>query len=116
MKLRPNGLQSADVVGCEWGGLRLPQNRCEVRGSENGKAATRLSGLTCRVYYRTNRIGGVSLQFGGGSMAPLKVGEIAPDFEVPAVIGTEKVTVKLSDYRGKKNVLLAFYPLDWTPV
>lgn len=48
-------------------------------------------------------------------MAPLKVGEMAPDFEVPAVIGSEKVAVKLSDYRGKKNVLLAFYPADWTP-
>jgi peroxiredoxin len=49
-------------------------------------------------------------------MAALKVGEMAPDFEVPAVVGTEKDTLKLSDYRGKKNVLLAFYPLDWTPV
>ncbi len=48
-------------------------------------------------------------------MAPLKVGETAPDFELPAVIGSEKVTAKLSDYRGKKNVLLAFYPADWTP-
>ncbi len=47
-------------------------------------------------------------------MAPLKVGEMAPDFEVPAVKGTEKATIKLSDYRGK-NVLLAFYPADWTP-
>ena len=49
-------------------------------------------------------------------MPPLKVGEIAPEFEVPAVIGTEKTSVKLSDYRGKKNVLLAFYTADWTPV
>lgn len=48
-------------------------------------------------------------------MALLKVGEMAPDFEVAAVIGSEKVTVNLSDYRGKKNVLLAFYPADWTP-
>jgi peroxiredoxin len=24
--------------------------------------------------------------------------------------------VKLSDYRGKKNVVLCFYPLDWSPV
>jgi peroxiredoxin len=49
-------------------------------------------------------------------MGALKVGEMAPDFEVPAVTGTEKTTLKLSDFRGKKNVLLAFYPLDWTPV
>ena len=49
-------------------------------------------------------------------MPPLKVGETAPDFSVPAVIGTEKSDFKLSDYRGKKNVVLEFYPLDWTPV
>ncbi len=49
-------------------------------------------------------------------MAPLKVGDQAPDFEVPAVVGNEKMTFRLSDYRGKQNVVLAFYPLDWTPV
>lgn len=46
----------------------------------------------------------------------LQSGETAPDFEVSAVIGDERTRVKLSDYRGKKNVVLAFYPLDWTPV
>ena len=46
----------------------------------------------------------------------LNVGEKAPDFEVPAVIGDKKEKLKLSDFRGKKNVVLAFYPLDWTPV
>lgn len=46
----------------------------------------------------------------------LKVGDMAPDFELPAVIGDEKTKFKLSDYRGKKNVVIAFYPLDWTPV
>ena len=46
----------------------------------------------------------------------LKVGDEAPDFEVPALIGKEKSKFKLSDFRGKKNVMIAFYPLDWTPV
>ncbi len=46
----------------------------------------------------------------------LQVGEMAPDFELPAVIGKERHTLRLSDYRGKKNVVLSFYPLDWTPV
>jgi peroxiredoxin len=46
----------------------------------------------------------------------LKVGDAAPDFDVPAVLGDERVRVKFSDYKGKKNVVLAFYPLDWTPV
>jgi peroxiredoxin len=47
---------------------------------------------------------------------PLNVGDQAPDFEVPAVTGDKKDKFKLSDLRGKKNVVLAFYPLDWTPV
>lgn len=46
----------------------------------------------------------------------LKVGEMAPDFEVPAVVGDKRQKVKLSDFKGKKHVVLAFYPLDWTPV
>jgi peroxiredoxin len=46
----------------------------------------------------------------------LKVGDIAPDFSVPAVLGQEKLRVALSEYRDKKNVVIAFYPLDWTPV
>lgn len=49
-------------------------------------------------------------------MAALKAGETAPDFEVPALIGGVKKRFKLSDCRGKKNVVLAFHPLNWTPV
>jgi peroxiredoxin len=47
----------------------------------------------------------------------VKVGDMAPDFTLPAAKGTtdsDKVT--LSDYRGKKNVVIAFFPLAWTPV
>lgn len=44
----------------------------------------------------------------------LKVGDEAPDFELPGHRGGEKV--KLSDLRGNKNVVVVFYPLDWTPV
>ena len=46
----------------------------------------------------------------------LKVGEAAPDFSVTAVTRERQSTFKLSDLRGQKNVILAFYPLDWTPV
>ena len=49
-------------------------------------------------------------------MATLNVGDEVPDFELPAVVGNIKTQFKLSDYRGKKNVVLAFYPADWTPV
>lgn len=49
-------------------------------------------------------------------MVPLKVGEMAPDFDLPACTGETKHRLRLSDFRGKKNVVLAFHPLDWTPV
>ncbi|MFD1708278.1 thioredoxin-dependent thiol peroxidase [Siminovitchia sediminis] len=42
----------------------------------------------------------------------VKEKELAPDFKLPASNGKE---VSLSDYRGKKNVLLYFYPKDMTP-
>ena len=48
-------------------------------------------------------------------MPALKAGETAPDSELPAVTGKHKQNFKLSDYRDKKNVVLAFYPLDWSP-
>ncbi|MFX0011271.1 MAG: peroxiredoxin [Candidatus Hermodarchaeota archaeon] len=43
----------------------------------------------------------------------LKVGDMAPDFTLPAQDGKK---IKLSDFRGKKNIMLAFYPQDFTPV
>lgn len=43
----------------------------------------------------------------------LQVGDVAPDFELPA---SGNRVVKLSDFRGKKNVLLAFYPFAFSPV
>lgn len=46
-------------------------------------------------------------------MAIPKVGDVAPDFTLPATI---EESVTLSQYRGRKNVVLAFYPFDWSPV
>ena len=43
----------------------------------------------------------------------LKVGDSSPDFSLPSTLGEN---VSLSSFRGKKNVLLLFYPLDWSPV
>jgi peroxiredoxin len=43
----------------------------------------------------------------------LQPGEQAPDFELRSHKGG---TVKLSDFRGRKNVVLAFHPLAFTPV
>ncbi|KAE9465634.1 hypothetical protein C3L33_02458, partial [Rhododendron williamsianum] len=42
------------------------------------------------------------------------VGNLAPDFEAEAVFDQEFIKVKLSDYIGKKYVILFFYPLDFT--
>ncbi len=55
------------------------------------------------------------------SIWKLNVGDEAPDFELPATgegagKGGPKKKVKLSDYRGKKNVMLAFFPAAFTPV
>jgi peroxiredoxin len=67
---------------------------------------------------------GLSEQFQGkvyqvGQLKPidsqLKVrgGEKAPDFTLPSLSG-EKIT--LSQYAGKKNVVISFVPAAWTPV
>ena len=58
------------------------------------------------------------VSFGKTSMAgrtrTLEVGAQAPDFELPGHRGGERF--KLSDSYGKKNTVIVFYPLDWTPV
>jgi peroxiredoxin Q/BCP len=42
----------------------------------------------------------------------VEVGEKAPDFKLPATTG---VDVSLSDFRGKKWVLVEFYGADFAP-
>ena len=44
---------------------------------------------------------------------PVRVGTEAPDFELPASTGG---TVRLSGYRGDKNVVVVFYPFTFTGV
>ena len=58
----------------------------------------------------------------------LQVGDEAPDFELSAtgstagqgeinlLEGKGPTKIRLSDYRGQKNVMLAFYPAAFTPV
>lgn len=76
------------------------------------------------VLFSATIVYGVSEQFKGkifnpGILKPidsktkLKVGIKAPDFSLPSVSG-EKVT--LSQFHGKKNVVLSFVPAAWTPV
>lgn len=47
------------------------------------------------------------------SESKIKVGDKAPEFTLPAVSG-EKIS--LSQYRGRKNVVISFVPAAWTPV
>jgi cytochrome oxidase Cu insertion factor (SCO1/SenC/PrrC family) len=67
---------------------------------------------------------GLALGYGGARLlgpaaagevrnADLQVGDKAPDFRLPDHTGGY---VRLSDYQGDKNVVIAFYPLAWTPV
>jgi cytochrome oxidase Cu insertion factor (SCO1/SenC/PrrC family) len=48
------------------------------------------------------------------SPAMPRVGDMAPDFTLKYFDGTDRKDVKLSDYRGKKNVVLAFFVFAFT--
>lgn len=43
----------------------------------------------------------------------LRVGQYAPDFFLKNHLGDY---TRLSDFLGKKHVVLAFFPLAWTPI
>jgi peroxiredoxin (alkyl hydroperoxide reductase subunit C) len=47
------------------------------------------------------------------SETALKVGDVAPEIELPSLMG-EKIS--LSSFRGKKRVVISFIPAAWTPV
>ena len=42
----------------------------------------------------------------------ISVGDKAPDFKLNDHLGRE---VELGQFKGKRHVMLLFYPLDWTP-
>ena len=42
----------------------------------------------------------------------IAVGSEAPDFKLTSQFDTE---FSLSEFKGENNVMLVFYPLDWTP-
>ncbi len=46
-----------------------------------------------------------------GDPVKLKVGDEAPAFSLPASTGK---TISLADFKGKKKVVLAFYPKAFT--
>ena len=44
------------------------------------------------------------------------VGDVAPDFELPALIAGVRMPLRMSSYRGQKSVVLAFYPFNWQEI
>jgi len=54
----------------------------------------------------------VSVIGGPGAARALEVGQPAPDFKLPSTFGND---ISLSDFRGKKFVLLEFYGADFAP-
>jgi cytochrome oxidase Cu insertion factor (SCO1/SenC/PrrC family) len=83
---------------------------CGLSCQKSGQAPAAKSGADV-----TNSSGGAPA--GAASQQPaapvthLKVGDRAPDFELT---DTEGQKVRLSDFKGKKNVVLAFYVLAFT--
>jgi peroxiredoxin len=76
------------------------------------------------MFFSVSEVYAASEQFKGktynpGALKPLdsktklKVGMKAPTFSLPSITG-EKVS--LSQYSGKKNVVISFVPAAWTPV
>ena len=51
------------------------------------------------------------LILGGSAMAQLKVGDVAPAFEL---VGSDGKTYKLSDFKDKKTVVVAWFPKAFT--
>ena len=60
----------------------------------------------------------MAMQVPGSAQQPvvahtnLKVGDVAPDFTLP---DQNRKPVNLSDFRGKKEVILAFYVMAFSP-
>ena len=46
----------------------------------------------------------------------LQIGKLAPNFLTVGVFNNKLGKIRLSDYRGKKYVVLIFYPTNFTPV
>src|SRR2546425_999395 len=83
--------------------IRLARERVAGRGLGRGRFVSR-----SRVRYDGRR----TSRTGGRKMA-IAAGQAAPDFILK---DQHQKEVKLSDFAGKKNVVLVFYPLDWSPV
>lgn len=91
-------------------------------------AESTMSKLTRKVWLVAAVTAGLSVWLAGAAMAQqkkagpqlkVKVGDPAPEFELKAVVlkngKPTETTVRLSDFKGKKNVVLYFFPKASTP-
>jgi peroxiredoxin len=46
----------------------------------------------------------------------LQPGDAAPDFDLPVLLGGVKTRFRLHEQSGKRNIVLAFYPLNWETI
>ncbi len=69
------------------------------------------SGSTARAFGLRLALCGMLLLF-ASPVPAVEVGDEAPGFRLKSTTGE---IVSLSDYRGKKNVVVQFYVLDFTP-
>ena len=70
-----------------------------------------MNNLTLLVISAGMLAGALAAQQPPASSTHLKVGDVAPDFTLP---DTSNKPVTLSDFRGKKNVVLSFFPAAFT--
>jgi peroxiredoxin len=66
---------------------------------------------TFRILLACSALAALSAQQTAPPKTHLKVGDEAPDFTLKDTAGKD---VKLTDFRGKKNVVLAFFPAAFT--
>jgi len=67
---------------------------------------------TFRVVLLATVLGMTLVAVGSGPASAVEVGEPAPDFTLASTTGAD---ISLSDFRGKKWVLLEFYGADFVP-
>jgi cytochrome oxidase Cu insertion factor (SCO1/SenC/PrrC family) len=84
---------------------------CALSCQRAAQPAADTAGAKATSANATNAPAGAGSQQPSAPVTHLKVGDRAPDFELT---DTEGQKVKLSDFRGKKNVVLAFYVLAFT--
>jgi cytochrome oxidase Cu insertion factor (SCO1/SenC/PrrC family) len=89
------------VIGLSLCGLTCQRSEQNQGDTKSASATSPPSGVPA----------GAATQQPAAPQTQLKVGDRAPDF---ALTDTEGQTVRLSDFRGKKNVVLAFYVLAFT--